>query len=144
MKCALTILAGLLAASAFAQYSVSWHQVASGGGTLANSQYAINATIGQHDAGGPSTGGNYSLTSGFWYMVTQTPGAPTLRVFLTTTNTVVLAWPASPAGFHLEQKTTISVAGWSNVTNVVNVMSGENQVTIPALKANAFYRLVYP
>jgi hypothetical protein len=44
----------------------------------------------------------------------------------------------------LEQKTTISVAGWSNVTNVVNVMSGENQVTIPALKANAFYRLVYP
>jgi len=144
MKCALTIFAGLLAASAFAQFSGSWHQVAGGGCMIANSEYTINATIGQHDAGVPLTGGDYSLTGGFWHMVRQTPGAPTLRMLFTTTNTVVLAWPASPTGFHLERKASLAAAGWSPVTNIVNVMNSENQVTISAHKDFAFYRLVYP
>ena len=38
-------------------------------------------TIGQHGAGGPMTGGNYSLTGGFWALyAVQTPGAPLLKI----------------------------------------------------------------
>ena len=38
------------------------------------------------------TGGNYSLTGAFWSIyAVQAPGAPTLRIFLTTTNTAVVA-----------------------------------------------------
>jgi hypothetical protein len=144
MKFASTILAGLLATSASAQYAVNWYKVAGGGGTISNSQYTINATIGQHDAGGPLTGGIYSLTGGFWYMAAQAPSAPTLRVFLTTSNTVVVAWPAGSSGFRLEQKAVLSAAGWSNVTNIVNVVNDENQVTIWPIAAYGFYRLVYP
>jgi hypothetical protein len=144
MKCALIILAGLLAASASAQYAVNWYKVAGGGSTISNSQYTVNATIGQHDAGGPLTNGIYSLTGGFWYMAAQTPGAPKLRVFLTTTNTVVVAWPASSTGFRLEQKTALNTTGWSTVTNVVNMVNSENQVTIFPLADMEFYRLIYP
>ena len=144
MKCALIILAGLVAASVSAQYTVNWYKVAGGGGASSNSLYAVNATIGQHDAGGPLTNGIYSLTGGFWYMAAQTPVAPRLRVFLTTTNTVVAAWPASSTGFRLEQKTALNTIGWSTVTNVLNVVNGENQVTIFPLTAMEFYRLIYP
>jgi len=145
MKCVLTIFASLLAAaSASAQYAVNWHQVAGGGGTISDGQYTINATIGQHDAGGPLTGGGYSLTGGFCYMVTQMPGAPTLRLFLTSTNTVVLAWSASPAGFYLEQKSALNAVGWSVVTNAVNLVNGENRVIISTLMDYRFYRLAFP
>jgi hypothetical protein len=146
MKRALTILASVLtaASAASAQYAVNWHKIAGGCGTISDGQYTINATLGQHDAGGPLTGGGYSLTGGFWYIATQMPGAPTLRLFLTSTNTVVLAWPASPAGFHLEQKTALNAVGWSFVTNVVNAVSGENRVIISPLMDYRFYRLVYP
>ena len=42
--------------------------------------YSVSGTIGQHDAGGPMTGGNYSLTGGFWALyAVQTPGAPCLH-----------------------------------------------------------------
>jgi hypothetical protein len=142
MKWTLTILVGLVAVSASAQYAINWHKVAGGGGTSSGGAYQISSTIGQHDASGPLTGGIYSLTGGFWYaMAAQMPVAPTLRVFLTTTNTVVVAWPASSTGFRLEQETS---AGWLPVTNVVNVVNGENQVIISPLAAIGFYRLVYP
>jgi hypothetical protein len=35
----------------------------------------LSGTIGQHDAGGPMTGGAFSLTGGFW--AAETAGAPT-------------------------------------------------------------------
>jgi hypothetical protein len=145
MKRILTIVAGLLAASASAQYAVSWYKVTGGGGTVSNGQYTVGGTIGQHDAGGPFTSGNYSLTGGFWYATAvQTPSAPWLRLFLTTSNTVVVAWPTSSANFRLQQTTGVNPASWSTVTNLVNVVNGENQVTITPLVANAFYRLIYP
>ena len=59
----------LLCASSFrasAQiYSIDWHKVAGGGGTSTGGLYSISGTIGQHDAGGPLTDGNYSVTGGF-------------------------------------------------------------------------------
>src|SRR4051794_16327834 len=93
----ISLLAGLLLAlsanSLSAQtYSIDWYKISGGGGTSSNGQYTVSGTIGQHDAGGPMTGGNYSLTGGFWSLlsVVQTAGSPTLRIFLTTSNTAVV------------------------------------------------------
>jgi hypothetical protein len=80
----------MLPAANAQSYSIDWYKV-SGGGTSTGSVYAVSGTIGQHDAGGPMSGGNYSLTGGFWALyAVQTPGAPVLSIKLTTTNTAMV------------------------------------------------------
>src|SRR6516162_7796533 len=126
-------------------YSIDWYKTSGGGGTSSNGQYVLSGTIGQHDVSGPLTGGTYSLTGGFWAIYAlQTPGSPLLRVFLTATNTSVVAWPAPSTGFHLQQNPDIRNSNWSGVTNTVNAVNGENQVTISPPLGNRFYRLIYP
>jgi hypothetical protein len=126
-------------------YSIDWYKTSGGGGSSSNGQYVLSGTIGQPDASGPLTGGNYSLIGGFWAIYAiQTPGSPLLRIFLTATNSVVLAWPAPSTGFHLQQNPDIRSSNWSGVTNAVNVVNGENQVTISPPLGNRFYRLIYP
>src|ERR1700742_2461378 len=90
-------------------YSIDWYKISGGGGTSSNGQYVVSGTIGQHDAGGPMTGGNYSVTGGFWSFLSlvQTPGSPTLRIFLTSTNTAVIAWPSPSTGFSLQMNTNV-------------------------------------
>src|SRR6266481_6554390 len=74
-------------------YSIDWYKVAGGGGSSTGSVYSVSGTIGQPDAGGPMTGGNYSLTGGFWSLFAQqTPGAPLLTIRLTATNTALVSW----------------------------------------------------
>ena len=94
----------LLAASAVQaqQYSIDWYKIAGGGGTSTGGVYAVSGTIGQHDAGGPMTGGSYSLTGGFWSLITvvQTPGAPLLTITfnLQLSTITYLGRPPRPAG----------------------------------------------
>jgi hypothetical protein len=65
----------MLAPAAHAQVlDVSWYTIDGGGGTSTGGPWSLSATIGQPDAGGPMTGGSFSLSGGFW------PGAgPTCR-----------------------------------------------------------------
>ena len=57
----------LLSAGALAQsYNIDWYKIAGGGGTSTGGVYTVTGTIGQPDASGAMTGGNYSLTGGFW------------------------------------------------------------------------------
>src|SRR5213078_2907682 len=89
----------------FAQsYSIDWFTIDGGGGTSKGGVYSVSGTIGQPDAGHMS-GGNFTIDGGFWGIIgaIQTPGSPILRVLLTTTNTVVVAWPAASTGFSLQQ-----------------------------------------
>src|SRR5437868_10950980 len=85
-------------------YSLDWFTIDGGGGTSTGGVYSVSGTIGQPDAGQMS-GGTYTLDGGFWGIIAAVPvpGAPTLRVVRTTTNTVVLAWPAPSTGFALQQ-----------------------------------------
>jgi len=77
-------------------YSIDWFKIAGGGGTSTGATYQVSGTIGQPDAGGAMTGGNYSLTGGFWSLyAVQTPGAPYLWAMRTTTNTVCVWWTVS-------------------------------------------------
>ena len=92
------------------------------------------------------SGGNYSLTGGFWSLlsVVQTPGAPLLSIHLTSTNTAVISWPVSSPAFNLQQNSALGTANWGGVTNVPTVVDGQNQVIIAPPAGNWFYRLKYP
>lgn len=48
-------------------YDLSWWTVDGGGGTSSGKGYTLNGTIGQPDAGALSSGGEYTLTGGFWH-----------------------------------------------------------------------------
>jgi hypothetical protein len=127
-------------------YSIDWYKVSGGGGTSSNGQFTVSGTIGQHDAGGPMTGGNYSLTGGFWSLlsVVQTPGAPKLRIFLTSTNTAVIAWSTNVTGFTLQQNGVVETANWTAVGTTAIVVGSENQVIIAPPTGREFFRLKSP
>lgn len=124
-------------------YSIDWFKIAGGGGTSTGGVYQVSGTIGQQDAGGPLTGGNYSLTGGFWSLVAvvQTTGAPPLRIYLTSTNTVVITWSTSSTGFSLQHTSSLAAPNWQSTTNTVNVVNSENQVIVSHLAGQQFYRL---
>ena len=148
MKRAILALFGLcfLGGAAFAQtYSIDWFTIDGGGGTSTGGVYTVSGTIGQPDAGHMS-GGNFTLDGGFWGIVgaVQIPGAPLLRVLLTSTNTVVVAWPAPSTGFSLQQNTDLRTTAWTGITNTVNVVGSENQIIVAPPTGNRFYRLKNP
>ena len=122
-------------------YSVDWYKVSGGGGTTStNSPYAISGTIGQHDAGGPMTGGNYSVTGGFWALyAVQTPGAP----FLTITyvgGKAVVSWDSSISGWTLQTNSNLSTGTWGNYLGLVV----DNSATNSPPTGNVFFRLTHP
>src|SRR5690242_13550712 len=126
-------------------YSIDWYTIDGGGGTSTGGVYSVSGTIGQPDAGHMS-GGNYTLDGGFWGIVAaiQSPGAPLLRVLLTSTNTVAVAWPAPSTGFSLQQNTDLNAAVWTGITNTVNLVGSENQIIVAPPAGNRFYRLKNP
>jgi hypothetical protein len=127
-------------------YSINWYTIDGGGGTSTGGVYSVSGTIGQPDASTqPMTGGNYSVTGGFWSLfAVQTPGAPVLRIFLTQTNTAVVAWPAPSTGFLLQQNTNLATTNWVTVTNIPIVVGSENHVIVNPPTGNRFYRLFKP
>ena len=134
------ILLGLLVpAISFAQsYSIDWYKIAGGGGTSTGGVYAVSGTIGQPDASAPLTGGNYSVTGGYWSLinVVQTPGAPTLTITYAG-NQAVVSWPVSVTGFTLQTNTTLASGTWGNyLGQVVN-----NSVTNAPPRGTLFFRL---
>ncbi len=129
----------MLPAFGFAQqYSIDWYKVAGGGGTSTGGVYAVSGTIGQPDASAPLSGGNYSVTGGYWSLinVVQTPGAPTLTITYVG-NQAVISWPPSFTGFTLQTNTTLASGTWGNyLGNVVN-----NSITNAPVRGNLFFRL---
>jgi len=100
----------LVVSNATAQtYSIDWFTIDGGGGTSTGGVYSVSGTIGQPDAGHMS-GGNFTLDGGFWGIIAaiQSPGSPLLRVVHTSTNTVVVAWPAPSTGFSLQQNSDLN------------------------------------
>ena len=146
-KCALTLVAlsFFVVSVLHAQsYSINWFKVAGGGGTNAGGTYQVSGTIGQHDAGGPMTGGNYSLTGGFWSVITvlQTPGAPLLTIsFSSQPPTVTVAWPSSATDFVLQQNFDLNTENWINTGLLITTNGATKSVTISPPAGNLFFRL---
>jgi hypothetical protein len=69
---------------------------------------------------------------------------PILRIFQTTINDVVLAWPTNSIGFTLQRNTSLATTNWTSVTNVIRVNGTNNQVSIALVSSNTFFRLTHP
>jgi len=44
----------------------------------------------------------------------------------------------------LQQNSDLGTTNWVNVTNAANFVGGQNQVLIPPLAGNGFFRLYHP
>jgi hypothetical protein len=137
---AFIVVAGACTASA-QSYSIDWFKIAGGGGTSTGGVYAVNGTIGQHDAGGPMTNGPYSLTGGFWALpfAVQSADAPLLTIVPFGAGQARISWTPDTPGFVLQENTNL------NTTNWVNSPGGTlNPVTVPATLPIKSYRLRKP
>ena len=136
--------------SAQGQYSIDWFTIdwftIDGGGTSTGGVYSVSGTIGQPDANQqPMSGGNYSITVGFWSLFTvQTPGAPQLSITLTSTNTAVVSWAYPSTGFNLQQNTNLSTANWVSPSQTVTNNGTLNFIIVNPPTGNRFYRLFKP
>lgn len=129
--------------SASAQYAIPWSKIAGGGATTPSTGgvYAVRGTLGQHDASGALTNGQYAVTGGFWVLplLVQTPGAPTLTVAPGAPGQAVISWSPATPGFVLQETTSLENPNW------VNSPSGAtNPVNVPAAGLGKFYRLRKP
>jgi hypothetical protein len=145
------LLGGLCVAQA-QSYSIDWFRVAGGGGTSTGTSidgtYQVSGTIGQHDAGEPMTGGDYSqysLTGGFWSIYAlQTPGAPTLTVALGGPHSVVVSWSLTATNFVLVQNSDLTVTnGWTPSVYPITTNGDVESITITSPPpGNLFFRLL--
>ena len=138
----------LTAVNAHSQpYTINWYKIAGGGGTSTGDVYSVSGTIGQHDAGGPMTGGSYSLTGGFWSLISvvQTPGAPLLTITLNPAfSTVTISWPSSGGSFTLQTNGNLATSNWVDYGGTVYNAAGTNSITVSPSADNLFFRLKFP
>lgn len=125
-----------------AQFASPWHTVAGGGGTSTGGVFRVSGTLGQPDAGGPLTGGRFSLTGGFWALpqAVQTPGAPTLIIVPASPGFATISWsPNTGTNWILQERLSLTTGTWINSTS-----GWANPVTVPATLPAKFYRLFQP
>ena len=143
MKKLIFSLGLLIPIISFAQsYSIDWYKVAGGGGTSTGGVYAVSGTIGQHDAGGPMTGGSYSLTGGFWSLiaVVQTAGLPNLIIKVVGPNSVVVSWP-NTGSYTLQTNNNLNTSNWLGYDGTINTANGTNSVTVTPPTGDLYFRL---
>jgi hypothetical protein len=127
--------------AAWGQFAIDWHTVDGGGGTSTGGVYTVSGTIGQPDASGPMTGGQYSVTGGFWALpiAVQDEGAPTLTIVPDAAGHAQVSWTPNTPGFVLRETLSLSPTNW------IDSPSGStNPVVVPATLPSKFYRLHKP
>jgi len=107
----------------------------------ANTGYAfLNWTEGGSEV---NTAASYSFTAS----VDRTLAAnfvPLLSVLFTSTNTLVVSWPAASSGYVLQENNALGTMNWANTTNKVVVVGDYNQIIVSTFAASGFYRLFHP
>ena len=139
----LCLLASVFCLPSFGQsYSIDWYKVSGGGGTSTGGVYAVSGAIGQPDAGEPMTGGNYSLTGGFWALISvvQTPGLPNLSI-AHSGDSVIVSW-LNTTSCTLQQNANVASAnGWTTSGYTIATVNGTNRITLNHPAGNLFFRL---
>ena len=143
MKKLILLIGMLMPALGQAQsYSIDWYKISGGGGTSSGSNYTVSGTIGQHDAGGPMTNGQYSLTGGFWVVsAVQTVGSPLLTIVVNAPNSVKISWPSPSTGFLLQQNNNVATTNWSGFLGTTNDDGTNKSVIITPPTGNLYFRL---
>jgi hypothetical protein len=143
MKKIILLLGFVVPLAGFAQqYSIDWYKVAGGSGTSTGGVYSVSGTIGQPDAGGPMTGGSYSLTGGFWALISvvQTPGLPNLTITFVRPDSVVVSWPDT-GSYTLQQNSNLAGGSWTTSGYTITTANGTNSIAVTPPAGNLFFRL---
>lgn len=135
-----------------AQFNIDWSTIDGGGGVITGGVYAVRGTIGQPDANTmPMTGGQYSLTGGFWAMLAvQTEAAPFLPIFITVVPPMVAGGDValsfltqSGVTYYVDWSTNLIDGPWIPATN----FPGDgltNTVLIPLMSDTTLFRVSTP
>jgi len=127
-------------------FGIDWFATAGGGGDSSGGDFELTATIGQPDPG-DLLGGDFSITGGFWSILTtiQTAGSLSLSVSLAQ-GSVIISWPDSgSAGFFLEETAALAdPSTWTPVNATVQTSGGTDSVQLPLGAGTRFYRLHKP
>ena len=125
-------------------YAIDWFKIAGGSGTSMGGNYILSGTIGQHDASGAMSSGNYSVTGDFWSLISvvPTPGLPNLLIVRTGASSVKVLWhdPATNS-YTLQQTANLATTNWVTSAFMISNMSGTNSITITSPVGNLFFRL---
>lgn len=125
-------------------FTVDWYKIAGGGGTSTGGTYQVSGTIGQPDASGAMTGGSYSLTGGFWGVVSvvQTAGVPNLLIVPNGVSSVQILWPDPATNtYTLLQNSDLTTTNWTASGYPITPANGTNSITITPPAGNLFFRL---
>jgi hypothetical protein len=123
-------------------FSIDWYKVADGGGVSAGGAFQMSGTIGQPDASGAMNSGNYSVTGGFWSLISvvQTPGAPPL--YISSSGNMVTVYWQNVSGCTLQESSNCSaLAGWTTCSYSPATSDGTNYVNITCTGRSLFFRL---
>ncbi len=91
------------------------------------------------------TGSSYSLTGGFWSLISvvQTAGLPNLTI-THSGSSVIITWPDT-GSYTLQQNANLALAnGWATSGYTINTSNGTNSITITPPTGNLFFRLSNP
>ena len=124
------------------EYGLDWFTIGGGGGTSTGGVYSVSGTIGQSDAGGAMSVGNYSLTGGFWSLLgtVPSPGAPAVSIQLSG-NLVMVYWPSTATGFNPEVSTSLATPNWGTPPEKVQDNGTIKYLLINPAPGSRFYRL---
>ena len=146
MKTLLIVPLLLAAAAVYShQFSVDWYEIAGGGGTSTGATYQVTGTIGQPDASCAMSGGSYSVTGGFWSLISvvQTAGLPNLSI-AHSGNSIIVSWP-NTGSYNLQQNNNLAAsAGWTASVYSITTSNGTNSITITPPTGKLFFRLASP
>ncbi len=125
---------------------MDWYKIAGGGGPSTGGTYQVSGTIGQPEASGSLSGGNYSVMGGFWSLinVVQMPGAPMLGIRLTTTNTAMVYWLSPATGYNLQVNASLATTNWGVPAETVQDDGTIKFVIINPPTGSRFFRLKNP
>ena len=124
---------------------IAWSAFTGGGGIGQHGAVALGGAIGPiAPALSPATGGNYTLTGGFWPALSGQPQpvSPVLKITpLGNGGKVRLSWPLNLNGFKLEYSTQLESGLWHPEGEEVVDTTTEHTVTVAAVPAFRCYRL---
>jgi hypothetical protein len=125
-------------------FSIDWFTIDGGGGTSIGGEFSLSGTIGQPDASAqPMTGGDFSLTGGFWSLfAVQGTNAPLLTIQLVSANSAKVSWPSPSTGFVLQQNTDFATANWVTVPGSVIDNGTTKSVIVNSTGGRHFFRMV--
>jgi len=138
---------GLSASAVPAQdFSIDWHTIDGGGGMSAGGNFSLSGTLGQPDANArPMTGGEFSLTGGFWTLfAVQTPNSPLLTIQQLSVTSARVVWPSPSTGFRLQENSDLNTTNWVNAPQAVSDNGTNNFITVNPATSRRFYRLIKP